>query len=91
MNIYIFIKLNYPINQIQYIKFTYSLLNMKTQTFEEAFNRLKELSEILEQDSIIDVDKLIEYQKEAKKLQEFCRKKIKTSEKELNNNEHKND
>ena len=56
---------------------------MEKQTFEKAFNRLKEISEILENDEIIDVDKLIDYQKEAKKLSEFCNKKIKASEKQL--------
>lgn len=60
---------------------------MENLTFEKAFSRLKELSEILEKEEIIDVDKLIEYQNEAKKLQEFCRKKIKKSEEQLNNND----
>ena len=44
---------------------------------------MKEISEILENDEIIDVDKLIDYQKEAKKISEFCNEKIKISEKQL--------
>ena len=65
--------------------------NMKDLTFEKAFSRLNELSEILQKEEIIDVDKLIEYQNEAKELQEFCREKIKKSEEKLNNNNSKND
>ncbi len=64
---------------------------MKDLTFEKAFSRLNELSEILQKEEIIDVDKLIEYQNEAKELQEFCREKIKKSEEKLNNNNSKND
>ncbi len=56
---------------------------MENLTFEKAFNRLREISEILEKDEVIDVDKLIEYQNEAKKLQEFCSEKIKVSEEKL--------
>lgn len=64
---------------------------MNSLTFEKAFWRLREISEILEREEIIDVDKLIEYQNEAKQLQEFCREKIKKSEDKLNNNDSKND
>jgi len=60
---------------------------MEDLTFEKAFNRLKEISEILEKDEIIDVDKLIEYQNESKKLQSFCKNKIKVSEEKLLVNE----
>ncbi len=63
---------------------------MKNMTFEKAFKRLKEISEILEKEEIIDVDKLIKYQEEAKELQDYCKKKIKTSEEKLTDKEKNN-
>lgn len=50
---------------------------MQQTNFKEAFIRLKEIQTELEKEEIIDVDKLIELQKEAKELYEFCESKIK--------------
>ncbi len=47
------------------------------KNFKTAFIRLREIQEELENEEIIDVDKLIELQKEAKELYEFCESKIK--------------
>jgi exodeoxyribonuclease VII small subunit len=46
------------------------------KTFKESFERLQEISELLDKDEIIDVDTLIEVQKEAKELYKFCSEKL---------------
>lgn len=46
------------------------------KTFKESFERLKEISELLDKDEVIDVDKLIEVQQEAKELYKFCGEKL---------------
>lgn len=48
----------------------------KEKTFKESFERLREISEILDKQDIIDVDELIKIQKEAKELYNFCSEKL---------------
>ncbi len=50
---------------------------MNQKNFKESFVRLREIQEELEKEEIIDVDKLIDLQKEAKELYDFCESKIK--------------
>jgi hypothetical protein len=56
---------------------------MKTD-FKTAFIRLRQIQQDLEREEIIDVDKLIELQKEAKELYEFCDSKIKKLDENIN-------
>lgn len=56
------------------------------QTFKESYERLSEISELLDKDEVIDVDDLIKLQSEAKKLYNFCNSKLKTLDKKLDNN-----
>jgi exonuclease VII small subunit len=46
------------------------------KTFKESFERLQEISELLDKEEVIDVDTLIEVQKEAKQLYKFCSEKL---------------
>ncbi len=46
------------------------------KTFKESFERLKEISDLLDRDEVIDVDTLIKIQKEAKELYKFCGEKL---------------
>lgn len=53
------------------------------KTFKGSFERLKEISDLLDQDEIIDVDELIKVQKEAKELYAFCSEKLEWVNKKL--------
>jgi hypothetical protein len=55
------------------------------QNFKTAFLRLREIQEKLETEEIIDVDELINLQKEAKELYEFCESKIKKLDDNIKN------
>lgn len=59
---------------------------MEKMTFSKAFLRLKEISDILDNEDIIDLDKLLKLQDEANALQDYCQKKLNDSEKKLNKN-----
>ncbi|NDK09465.1 exodeoxyribonuclease VII small subunit [Candidatus Gracilibacteria bacterium] len=48
----------------------------KAKTFKDSFERLKEISDLLDKDEVIDVDTLIKVQKEAKELYKFCGEKL---------------
>ncbi len=50
-------------------------------TFKEAFERLKEIYLYLKTNEIIDVDEMINLQKEAEELYKFCKDKLKKIEK----------
>jgi len=52
--------------------------------FENAYNRLKEINAILQSGQLLDIQKIIELQKEAKELYEFCNKTIIKSEMTVN-------
>ena len=56
---------------------------MKQNNFKDAFIRLREIQEELEQEEIIDIDKLIKLQEEADKLYKFCNSKIKKLDKNI--------
>lgn len=47
-------------------------------TFEQAYQQLQEIYETLQSDEVVDVDRIMKLQKEAKKLYEICRAKLKT-------------
>lgn len=53
----------------------------KKVSFKEAFERLKGIELELQKDEVIDVDKLIELQREAKELYEVADSKLKVLEK----------
>ncbi len=53
----------------------------KKLTFKEAFERLKEIYLYLKTNEIIDVDEMINLQKEAEELYKFCKDKLKKIEK----------
>lgn len=57
----------------------------ETKTFKESFERLKEISEILDKDEVIDVDELMKVQKEAKELYTFCSEKLENVSEKLEN------
>lgn len=62
----------------------YILIVIMTQkNFKDAFIRLREIQQELEDEEIIDVDKLIALQKEAKELYDFCESKIKKLDEDL--------
>lgn len=52
-------------------------------TFKESYERLMEISNLLDNQDIIDVDELIILQVEAKKLYTFCNTKLKKLDKQL--------
>lgn len=53
----------------------------KKVNFKEAFERLKEIELELQKEEVIDVDRLIELQKEARELYEIADSKLKVLEK----------
>lgn len=53
------------------------------QTFKKSYERLTEISNMLDKEEIIDVDELIKLQEEAKKLYTFCNTKLKGLDKKL--------
>jgi len=53
------------------------------KTFKDSFERLEEISNMLDNEEIIDVDKLIKLQDEAKKLHTFCNSKLKQLDKKI--------
>ena len=58
----------------------------KTQTFKKSYERLSEISNLMDKEEVIDVDELIKLQEEAKKLYTFCNTKLKGLDKKLDNN-----
>jgi exodeoxyribonuclease VII small subunit len=58
------------------------------QTFKKSYERLAEISNIMDNEEVIDVDELIKYQEEAKKLYTYCNSKIKDLDKKLDSNEN---
>lgn len=56
----------------------------KPKNFKEAYERLQKIANYLEDEEIVDVDKLIELQKEAKELYTLCSDKLNTATKSLN-------
>jgi predicted RNase H-like nuclease (RuvC/YqgF family) len=56
-------------------------MTKKEVSFKGAFERLKEIELELQKDDIIDVDNLIELQKEAKELYKIADNKLKVLEK----------
>ena len=59
------------------------------QNFKESYKRLQEISEILDKEEVIDIDELIKFQEEAKKLYTFCNSKLKDLDKKLDFKEEK--
>lgn len=55
----------------------------KTLTYEKAFSELKEISEEIDNETV-SVDVLAEKVKRASELIQFCQKKLRTTEKEIN-------
>jgi hypothetical protein len=45
---------------------------MEELTFETAYKKLKDIEANLKADRVVDVDKIIEMQEEAKKYHDFC-------------------
>lgn len=58
------------------------------KTFKESYERLMEISNLLDKQEIIDVDELIKLQDEAKKLYTFCSGKLKKLDEKLDSNEN---
>jgi exodeoxyribonuclease VII small subunit len=58
------------------------------KTFKESYERLTEISELLDAQEIIDVDELIKLQDEAKKLYTFCNTKLQKLDKQLDDNKN---
>ena len=56
---------------------------VKKATFKQSYERLMEISNLLDEQEIIDVDELIKLQDEAKKLYTFCNTKLKKLDKAL--------
>ena len=52
--------------------------------FEEAYKRLKEINDMLKDEELIDIDKIVSLQKEAKQLYDFCEKELKKVEEDNN-------
>jgi len=59
----------------------------KQKNFKDSYERLIEISDLLDREEIIDVDELIKLQEEAKKLYSFCNEKLMKLDKKLDNNE----
>ena len=57
------------------------------KTFKNSYERLQEISELLDKEEVIDVDELIKLQDEAKKLYTFCNSKLKDLDKKLDSNQ----
>ncbi len=53
---------------------------MQKLTFEQAYTRLKEINDTLQTSEVIDVEKIIALQKEAKELYEYLDKVLKKAE-----------
>lgn len=53
---------------------------MKKLSFEQSYLRLKEINDLLQSDGILDVEKIIALQKEAKELYEQLDKLLKKAE-----------
>jgi len=51
-------------------------------TFETSFHRLQEIKELLAGQSIVDIDKILVLQTEAKVLYEYCTSRVKKAEKQ---------
>ena len=56
------------------------------QTFKKSYERLQDISNILDKEEVIDVDELIKIQAEAKELYVFCNSKLKDLDKKLDSN-----
>ncbi|MEA3387486.1 MAG: exodeoxyribonuclease VII small subunit [Patescibacteria group bacterium] len=56
------------------------------KTFKSSYERLQEISNLLDNEEVIDVDELIKLQDEAKKLYTFCNSKLKDLDKKLDSN-----
>jgi len=62
---------------------------MENINFKQAFERLKQISDILDKEEIIDVDNLIKLQEEAKKLYLFCNSKLQELDEKIDINQIK--
>lgn len=82
-----FLALKINLNIMNSLKYNKNLMPAKKQDFKESYERLQEISEILDSQEIIDIDQLIKLQEEAKKLYTFCNKKLKDLDKKLDSNE----
>lgn len=58
----------------------------KKQNFKDSYQRLMEISELLDREEVIDVDELIDLQSESKKLYDFCNSKLVTLDEKLKSN-----
>lgn len=58
----------------------------KKQNFKESYQRLMEISDLLDREEVIDVDELIELQAESKKLYDFCNSKLVILDEKLKSN-----
>ena len=56
------------------------------QTFKKSYERLQDISNILDKEEVIDVDELIKIQVEARELYVFCNSKLKDLDKKLDSN-----
>lgn len=56
------------------------------KTFKNSYERLQEISNLLDNEEVIDVDELIKLQDEAKKLYTYCNSKLKDLDKKLDSN-----
>lgn len=63
----------------------------KDITFEEAYTRLKEIHEILQWRDVVDIDKIVELQKESKELYVFLDNIMKKNQDSMDMNGHEND
>lgn len=54
----------------------YALYIPMSHTFESAYNRLKEIHQDISTQEIIDIDKLLLLQKEAKELYEYLQERL---------------
>ena len=59
---------------------------MTKKNFKESYERLSEISDILDKEEVIDVDDLIKLQDESKKLYKFCNSKLKILDEKLDSN-----
>lgn len=53
---------------------------MSTMTFTDAYQRLRDISLLVQKQDSVDIEKLMELQKEAKELHTFCQGELKKGE-----------
>lgn len=64
---------------------------MRIMNFEQAYTRLQEIHLEIQRGELIDIDKILLLQQEAKKLYTICKEKLHSSQQQMQENEKKSD